>query len=136
MPSSFSGSRSHANSYAEARELVHRVIGAYVDCISLPSISTFVLQEDGLVKPQKTLTPGSIGSHFKCDVELVTERILKDKPALQRTWWEIAEGERSKGLSEVHLVQKLQKAYRSIDPWKYFRPPLHRGSVESQRRAA
>lgn len=134
MPSSFAESRS--NSYADARDLVHRTISHYVDCVSLPRISTFVLQEDGLVKPQRTITPGSIASHYKCDVELVTARALKDKPALQKAWWDIAEGTPTKGLEEVHLVQKLAKAYRAIDPWKYFRPVIRRGSVESQRRAA
>jgi hypothetical protein len=134
MPSSFSESR--ANSYAESRDLIHRVISSYIDCISLPRISTFVLREDGLVTPQKTLTPGSIGIHYKADVEKITERILQDKPNLQVAWWAIAEGETPSGLAEIHLVHKLQKAYQAIDPFKYFRPSLRRGSVESQRRVA
>jgi hypothetical protein len=134
MPSSFSESRS--SSYTDARELVHRVISHYVECVSLPSVSTFTTTEDGTAKSQKTLQPGSVACHYKCDVEAITERILKDKPAPQKAWWEIAAGETPKGLAEVHLVQKLQKAYRAIDPWKYFRPSLRRGSVESQQRRA
>jgi hypothetical protein len=134
MPSSFSELRS--NSYADARALVHRVIETYMESVSLPRVSTFITTDEGLAKPQKTLQPGSLGCHFKCDVERITERILKDAPALQKTWWAIAEGNPTKGLEEVHLVQKLRSAYKSIDPWKYFRPPLRRGSVESQRRAA
>jgi hypothetical protein len=133
MPSSFSASKS--DRFSESRELVHRVISAYTDVCSLPHVSTFALQGDGLVKSQRILTPGSLGLHFKCDVERVTERELT-KPALQETWWDIAEGRTPKGLAEVHLVRKLQKAYRAIDPWKYFRPTLHRGSVASQQRAA
>jgi hypothetical protein len=136
MPSSFSESRSRANNYADERALVHRVIEAYMECVSLPRVSSFIITDEGFAKLQKTLQPGSLGCHFKCDVERVTERILKDAPALQRTWWAIAEGNPTKGLEEVHLVQKLRSAYRSLDPWKYFRPPLRRGSVLSQRRAA
>jgi hypothetical protein len=138
LPSSFSSvskSRSdRSSSYTEQRELVHRVISVYADTCSLPALSTFILQEDGLCKSQRILYPGSIGIHYKADVEKITERELKDKPAHQETWWAIALGETPGGLSEVHLVQKLQKAYRAIDPWRYFRPALHRGSVESQRR--
>jgi hypothetical protein len=134
MPSSFCKSRS--NSYADARELVHRVIAAYVDVCSLPSLSTFLLRNDGFVTPQKILAPGSIASHFKCDVETITQRLLDGKPSLQETFWQIAQNIQPKGLAEVHLVQKLHRAYRTIDPWRYFRPTPRRGSVASQRRAA
>jgi hypothetical protein len=137
LPSSFSKSRSdRTSSFSEQRELVHRVINAYVDAVSLPHISTFALQGDGLVKSQRVLIPGSLGLHFKCDVERVTERALADKPKLQDAWWSIAKGETLGGLPEIHLIQKLHRPYRAIDPWRYFRPALHRGSVASQRRAA
>jgi hypothetical protein len=137
MPSSFSQSRSdRSSSYTDQRELVRRVISVYADTCSLPTISTFILREDGLCKSQKILYPGSIGLHYKCDVEKITERELKDKPTLQETFWQIAQGETPKGLAEVHLVQRLHRSYRVLDPWRFFRPALHRGSVESQRRRA
>jgi hypothetical protein len=132
--SSFSESRS--KSYADARDLVHRVINAYVEAASLPGVSTFVMTDEGTMKPQRTLAPGSIACHYKCDVEKVTERALKEKPDLQAAWWEIAEGQIPHGLREVHLVQKLKSAYRVVDPSKYLRPAIRKGSVESLRRAA
>jgi hypothetical protein len=134
MPSSFSDSSS--NSYADSRALVFRVIESYVDAVSLPRLSTFTLSDDGEGKHQRTLQPASIAIHFKADVEKITERILRDKPDLQETWWQIAQGETPSGSSEIHLVQKLQKAYKQIDPFKYLRPSIRKGSVESQRRAA
>ena len=128
--------KDRATDYAKSRELVHRVINAYVEAASLPSVSTFVMTDEGTMKPQKTLTPGSIACLFKCDCERITELALKDKPNLQTAWWEIAEGQTPKGLTEVHLVNKLKHAYRAIDPWKYLRPAIRKGSVESLRRAA
>lgn len=123
-------------SYSDKRELVHRVITMYAEVCSLPRITTFVLKDTGLVSPQRSLTPGSIAIHYKADCEKITERALTGRPDLQETFWDIAQGETPGGLSEVHVVQKLHKAYRVLDPFKYFRPPVRRGSVESQRMAA
>ena len=128
--------KDRTTSYAEARELVLRTINFYVDCVSLPRLSTLVLDADGDGKHQKTIQPGSIALHFKADCEKITERVLADREDLQAVWFQIATGETPKGLAEVHLVQKLQKAYKQIDPWRYFAPPIRRGSAESCRRAS
>lgn len=138
MPSSFSESRSSKRSddYADARALVFGVIETYADVCSLPRLTTFTITDDGDSKSQRSLQPGSTAIHFKCDVELATEKILADREDLQQVFWQIANGESPGGLKEIHIVQKLKHAYKHLSPGKYFYPPLRRGSVQSQRRQA
>lgn len=100
------------------------VLECYGDVIHLPPISGLMLDEDGDVVKQKTLLPGSAALHFKCDVEKITARILRDHPDLQSAWFKAVEGEPIPARVEQRLVKLLGPSYRPLRPSVYFKPSL------------
>jgi len=122
--------------YSSDLFLIKRVLESYETCISLPPISTPVLNEDGDMQRQKTLLPASTAIDFIIDVQRITERALEHKPELQAAWFALLEGQETiKPALEHGLVAALGKKYQALSPYKYFRN-FRRGSVDAQRRAA
>ena len=68
---------------------LHRICEMYFEVVSLSRVKVFQFDEDA--PKQRVLIPGSNASHWKADLELITERILKDQPDLQKAWFDLCE---------------------------------------------
>ena len=111
---------SREDQYGADLFLIKRVLEAYERCISLATISTMILNEDGAFDRQKTLLPGSTAIDYICDVQRLTARALDGNVELQTAWFALLEGQPIEPAMEHGLVRLLSKAYRFLSPFKYF----------------
>ncbi len=78
--------------------------------------STF--DPDGLDR-SKRLTYDLID--YLTDIERATETALKDEPALQTVWFQLAHGEAANPKLTTRIIERCGRIYaaRRLEPWKY-----------------
>ena len=114
-------SRREQQSYERFRHyqfLFDRVVRAYVEISELPPITA--LDYDPDAPRSRTLTHDAV--NFRVDVEHATETALRDLPALQRAWFELACANSVNPFTARAVTTRCGKLYqeRGLDPNKYF----------------
>jgi hypothetical protein len=98
--------------------LFDRVVRAYVEISELPPITA--LDYDIDAPRSRTLTHDAVD--FRVDVEAATETALRDLPALQSAWFELARADKVTATTARAVITRCGKLYqeRGLDPNKYF----------------
>jgi hypothetical protein len=85
--------------------LIKRVIEAYESCISLPTLSTLILNDDGDMEKQKKLLPASTTIDFIVDVQRITTKALNSNTELECAWFKLLSGKEIAPALEHSLVR-------------------------------
>jgi hypothetical protein len=105
--------------YRALANLVHTVIAAYVETLHIMPTAPKYKTADSSMELAGSM--GSTSSHFRMDVERVTESLLKHSPTLQAAWFDLADEKSVPTEIERALVERLGRAYIPLDPFLYFR---------------
>jgi len=93
------------------------VVGGYVEAKKMPPICATNSDDEN-----RNRKLGPLTIHFLVDVELATEAALKDRPDLQRAWFELAQDhpvEPAVAKETIHRCGAMYTA-RGLMPKQYF----------------
>lgn len=123
--SAASSFRSKGELLAYFQKSFNAVVAEYVRIKQLSPVVASVYDPEGFGRSAR-LTYDLIG--YLADIERATETALRDKPELQRVWFQLAQGLPTDSRLAQQTTQACGRIYagRKLEPWKYHQRDRYR----------
>jgi hypothetical protein len=115
------------------RRLTEHVMKLYVSSRNLPAVIAVEIDEDAVSRSSRW-SPQVC--HFMCDVELATEKALRNSQELQDAWFKLAAGETVPATIAEQVYSRVGKIYQLRGLGNYFRPSVRANTSVDRRLAA